>query len=627
MRVFQHLFDYGDTGIVALSTGSTSYGFVPAADYGTAELWRSGKRIDLFDLCTREVALNAQRDALARLRAKLQRAMGHVHRQLDWTQAHLSEEFRELPAYAMQMGGDMLFIGFVGAIEPESWRLIDVAQQRILWDSEPDWLASATRAVNGEWARRGVALENPPQPMAAGAGFVKILSGMATPIFVLEGERLVAAQWSLRGRSFPEDFGVRSGMLSQPDREKNSYVLVDPRTGESSRSFPAPTRSKHWSPPATTPGSDRVAISHKGGTVDIVDGFGDSHFSIRPFPEAGRNEQTRVRLSNDGDWLGADGWSRYRVVNLATREVAELPVPKPNLTDDPERVLFNRDVLATRNGVAVVDETGFSLISHADLPWQSVGEPVRGNRSKSTKDFRRHLAVWRKPALSLKQARKGRSWLYGASDLPERDIPRHGDGPMRLLARIDLADVAAMLPDSPWPKQGALHFFTAVDSDDAPLLDEQFNPSATRVVWSRDAGSATPASEHSLAPRQALKLAVQKSELPDIGAAIVEAARLNDADLEAYRAWMETTGRLDPPSGNRLGGYPTILQHNDLEARAALLAGEDPTQASRWRLLLQLDSDDTCMWGTDRGMLYFLIDDADLAREDFSRVVAITAGC
>jgi len=627
MRVFQHLFDYGDTGIVAISTGSTSYGFVPAADYGTAELWRSGERIDLSDLCTRDVTLDAQRDALARLRAKLQRAMEHVHRQLDWTQAHLSDGFRELPAYAMQMGGDMLFIGFVGAIEPESWRLIDVAQQRILWESEPDWVASAVRAANGEWARRDDALEKSLQPLAAGAGFVKILSRMARPIFVLEGERLVAAQWSLRERGFPDVFGVRSGMLSQPDREKNEYVLVDPRTGESSRPFPAPTRSNHWSPPATTPGSDRIAISHKGGTVDIVDGFGDSHFSIRPFPEAGRNEQIRVRLSNDGGWLGADGWSRYRVVNLATREVAELRVPEPNLTDDPERVLFNRDVLVTRNGVAVADESGFSLTSHADLPWQPVMAPARGARSKSTRDLRRHLDAWRKPALSLKHARNGRSWLYGASDLPERDIPRHGDLPMRLLARIDLADVDATLPGSPWPRQGALHFFTAVDADGAPLLDEHFNPSATRVVWSREAGSATPASVPSLAPRQALKVAVQKSELPDIGAAIVDAARLDDADLEAYRAWMEKSGRLDLASGHRLGGYPTILQHNDLEARAAFVAGEDATQASRWRLLLQLDSDDTCMWGTDSGILYFLIDDADLARGDFSRVVAITSGC
>jgi uncharacterized protein YwqG len=49
--------------------------------------------------------------------------------------------------------------------------------------------------------------------------------------------------------------------------------------------------------------------------------------------------------------------------------------------------------------------------------------------------------------------------------------------------------------------------------------------------------------------------------------------------------------------------------------------------ASRWRLLLQLDSDEACMWGTDSGTLYFLIHDEALARQDFSRVASFCEGC
>jgi uncharacterized protein YwqG len=41
-------------------------------------------------------------------------------------------------------------------------------------------------------------------------------------------------------------------------------------------------------------------------------------------------------------------------------------------------------------------------------------------------------------------------------------------------------------------------------------------------------------------------------------------------------------------------------------------------QGERWRLLLQLDSDDAWMWG-DCGRLYFWVHEADLARGDFSR--------
>ena len=49
-------------------------------------------------------------------------------------------------------------------------------------------------------------------------------------------------------------------------------------------------------------------------------------------------------------------------------------------------------------------------------------------------------------------------------------------------------------------------------------------------------------------------------------------------------------------------------------------------ETTRWRLLLQLDSDDVFMWGTDSGTLYFMIEEEALAAGDFSRVVALTQG-
>jgi uncharacterized protein YwqG len=52
----------------------------------------------------------------------------------------------------------------------------------------------------------------------------------------------------------------------------------------------------------------------------------------------------------------------------------------------------------------------------------------------------------------------------------------------------------------------------------------------------------------------------------------------------------------------------------------------EASAGARWRLQLQLDSDDACMWGTDSGMVYFLIHDDDLARWDFSRVVSVCVG-
>ncbi len=634
MRVFQNLFDYGDTGIVAMSTCNSSYGTVPAAEFGQAVLWKDGKSTNLFDLCTRPVPLAAQKDAIAALRGKLARAVETVHKKLDWMEARLSEDFRELPAHARQLGDNLLLMGFVGAIKPGSWRLVDVAQGRVVWEGDSSLVEDATSAANAKWGHLPFLMES-QLPLASGADFVEIQFGMTRVIFVLDGERLVPAEWSLKHQNYADNHGLRSGMLSQIDGQQNAYALIDPRTGKTMKTFPAPSRSKNGSRPATTPGSDRIAVSHNGGTVDIVDGLGDTHFSIRPFPQLARTEQLGVRLSNDGEWLGADGWHVFRVVNLEKREVAELAVPEPNMSDAPDRVLYDRNVLVTGNGVALMDESGLTVIPYSDLQWQPVTQPGRRTPSKALGVYRQHLERWRRPALTLKLVKKGDSWLYGSPDLPICEVPQHEGRPMQLLARIALEDAAAMLSDDPWPKDGALYFFTAVDAEGAPLQDELFNLSATRVLWWHGTGIPEVTAGHELAPKQPLKLALHKADLPDIGAAIVEATMLDDIESEAYRAWLERQRWADQPAGHRLGGYPTILQRNDLEAQAAHFADQahypprdivETSAVARWRLLLQLDSDDVCMWGTDSGMLYFLVHDDDLARRDFSRVVSICEG-
>lgn len=531
------------------------------------------------------------------------------------------------------MGGDLLLLGFVGAIKPRLWRLVDVAKRRIVWESDPDMADAVSRRVATKIAVPFLA--DTQLPLASGADFVEIQLGMSRVIFVLDGERLAPAEWSLRHQNYADNSGTRSGILSQPDSDRNVYSLIDPRTGESLKSFTAPTRAKGGSRAATSPCSDRIAISHRGGTVDIVDRFGDAHFAIRPFPQVARTDDIGVRLSRDAQWLGADGWHVFRVVNLATRDVAELSVPEPNLQDDPERVLYDRSVLATGHGVAMMDQSGVSVTPYTGLHWQPVTQPGRVVARKTARVDAKRYDGWRKPALSLVRAKKGRSWLYGTPDLAAGDVPHHDGRPMPLLARIDLDDAASKLPDNPWPKQGALYFFTAVDAEGAPLQDEAFNLTATRVVWRHGASIENADADHVFAAKQPLALTKHEADQPDIGAAIVDAAALDAAALETYRAWLEKKGLADQPSGHRFGGYPTILQRNDLEAQAAHCSDDahcpprdtaELSAASRWRLLLQLDSDDTCMWGTDSGMLYFLIRDDDLARQDFSRVVALCEG-
>ncbi|RUL75970.1 YwqG family protein [Dyella choica] len=635
MRVFQNLFDYGEKGIVALTTSNSIYGPVPAADYGQAMLWKEGKSVDLFELCTRPVEMAAQREAMAALRSRLMRAAERVHKQLDWAEAHMSERYRELPSYARQMGGDLLLLFFVGAITPRIWRLIDVAQRRVVWESDSDEIRSAC-GIAGTKPGQVSMLSDVQLPLASGADHLVVQLGMTRVVFVLDGESLVPAEWSVKKRDdYTDKAGSKSSLIARIDYAQNVFAALDARTGKTSKSFPAPSRSKKPSNFYSAPESGRIAISHRGGTVDIVDGFGDSHFTIRPFSQVPRTEALRVRLANDGDWLSAYGWDVFRAVDLTRREVAELPAPPPNLEDDPERVLYDGDMLATRYGVAFMDQSGLSVIPHSDLSWQPVIQPGRGASKKSGATYQRHLDQWRKPALTLKPAKKGNSWLYGSPDLPESEVPLRDGRPMQLLARVDLEDVKAARPENPWPKHGALYFFTAVDAEGAPLEDDLRNLNATQVLWSPGPFITPADSGERLAVKRPLKLAAHKADMPDISAVIVDAAMLSDAELEEYRDWLEQRNLADQPAGHRLGGYPTILQNNDLEAQAARFADDahypprdsaEKAAASRWRLLLQLDSDDVCIWGTDSGVLYFLIHEDDLSRQNFSRIVSVCEG-
>jgi uncharacterized protein YwqG len=82
--------------------------------------------------------------------------------------------------------------------------------------------------------------------------------------------------------------------------------------------------------------------------------------------------------------------------------------------------------------------------------------------------------------------------------------------------------------------------------------------------------------------------------------------------------------------GRRLGGYPNLIQPNSIEAGTfELVTGRWPQnrrdlrKAAHWKLLLQLSTDDHLMWGTDCGVVYFMIHEDDLAKQDFDRVLAV----
>jgi hypothetical protein len=322
------------------------------------------------------------------------------------------------------------------------------------------------------------------------------------------------------------------------------------------------------------------------------------------------------------------------IVDLDGRRQAEVPGSSFDVGGDvralfvPE-VRYRSAMAAGLHSLLRLHDGVLSREPYEGFDWQPSIEPAaKGRRRDTARADGVVYAPLRKAALALVPAKRGSgaSRLYGRPHLQHAaDWPRHAGRPMLLLCQLDLAALPA---PAPLAAEGALLAFVAADEAGEPLLDELFHPAAWRVSWvpALAAGALPlPAGAAEPPPAQPLKAAPDATVWPQPDAAIVQALGWAPAALEAYRRFVDAVLPDGPKPGHRLGGYPTVLQHNDLERDAALVRADDGPVA-RWRLLLQLDSDDTFMWGTDSGTLYFMVHDDDLARRDLSRVVALTQG-
>lgn len=244
----------------------------------------------------------------------------------------------------------------------------------------------------------------------------------------------------------------------------------------------------------------------------------------------------------------------------------------------------------------------------------------------------RHIALMAMAQDELKASKVGGVAYWAAG----RDYPRDPSGrPLVLLAQIDLAE--ARLDGA--PQQGLLQFFISDRGDyyganfDDPRrdgMDALAQPLGFRVVHWPDTRAPTLAPPTSPAqPADAQRLPFDPAQPRRISFAPArESLGSNDAGwsaamgeslderVEAYvkahpdqdsdalnDALFETLSR----SGHKFGGHPDFTQ-------------SDPREADDRRvLLLQLDSDDSMMWG-DSGIANFFIDPDDLKRGEFGRV-------
>ena len=212
--------------------------------------------------------------------------------------------------------------------------------------------------------------------------------------------------------------------------------------------------------------------------------------------------------------------------------------------------------------------------------------------------------------------------------------------PLSFIAELDLTALrAAGGPD--WlPASGVLHLF--FDAADEPWGFDPADRDGWKVIMT-DVPAARPLPQPpglsggrvfasvSLAGRAALTYpTTERLDLPpDVGGAF---------DFEALQDFMDA--ELGDGPRHQVGGYPSPIQGDGMELEAQLasngiyVGGPDGYSDERvaalepgatdWRLLLQIDSDDSAglMWG-DTGTLYVWVREQDARAGDFSRVWTI----
>lgn len=239
-----------------------------------------------------------------------------------------------------------------------------------------------------------------------------------------------------------------------------------------------------------------------------------------------------------------------------------------------------------------------------------------------------------RPALRLRAA-EGRpfSKLGGAPDLSaDVDWPRDGRGGwLDFLAQIDLAEVRAAGGPSWLPDQGLLYLFCE---------DDEFRDPA-HIIHRAERGEGVV----DLPPRRNLHPERRISFRPEPCYPSLDWMGVEPGQLDVSPRELDQICALsDEPEGvgpsHWIGGYPSEIQDGAMAAECerhiagkseeaignvAAYRAAQARAARRWRLLIQIDTDDDLdmTWG-DAGRLYVFIPKACAKAGDFSKICSIT---
>jgi len=207
---------------------------------------------------------------------------------------------------------------------------------------------------------------------------------------------------------------------------------------------------------------------------------------------------------------------------------------------------------------------------------------------------------------------------------------------MQFLAQINCVQLAEYRAHTLLPDSGTLHFFFEEDGSESLVT---MTPDSQPLLPAKaPAGANSP---NFVLPQFPVEF-ISVPTFPHSDTKEFDAMMSDEVKAEAFNAAHDLWARkyLEPQyARHQIGGYPQAVQgdvwtecemfsNNHVASTDKKLWEQAASRASRWRLLLQFDTDDdlNVMWG-DAGTIYYCIPEEDLRASNFDKVYSIAQCC
>jgi uncharacterized protein YwqG len=603
----------------------------------------------------------------------------------DPKKAELTES-RLLPRQAWALDGNRVLLGYQRVLQARWYRIVDIEAARETDRFEiPDLLPALSGLDTPATITKGLF-----DPLTSKT-CILCARGDLLLVDAAPGRKLLqrtSQGWkrvgdiSNRYTTHGEAAAVADGFALelQPEIDEHYLVHID-ATGNETARWP---RKKKFIVTlcGTTPPSQVCAFGHLGGEAFVADSRTRELDAIPPLLGLGKEDLATPRLSPSARFVATFkhyGGNRISLFDRELRLAATLPLPSKGTkrsgnTGERPSTLWP-DVHLDADGVVALSggtltHTPFTALSWAPPPppppkFKKLGSPLETIEAATLSGPLAPVAtlvrglyaasVALTPSAQKRDLPVGQSKFNGLPDLAVgAEWPRWRGVPMAFMAQIDLAEARAAAPELALPESGLLSFFVGLDPTcPLPSFYGEVNEDrdGARVMWT-PAGTplvrlALPKDmpcglDASAQPVCKIKFARSGPALPELSHSALAGGALTPEQAIAYEALADlVNGKYDDTKrwGTRLGGYPALLQNDDLhleaesrqegagvidsEKYALWQQPEFQNSSLRWLQLLQMD-EGAQGWGWgDAGLMHWMVQRDEFTSASFSTVWSI----